>query len=158
MPSVLIETGFITNKEEGEFLNSKDGQEKVSQAIYDAILKYKQHLDDNFVVEVKPEPVQEPEINLQKQRIYPGIDFKVQIASGNKKLSLESYNFKGLKGVERGKIGSSYKYYYGTSSNYNEILKYKEYAKKNGFASAFIVAFKDDNRISVSEVLNSSQN
>ena len=158
MPSILIETGFITNNNEGAFLNSKKGQEEISQAIYEAILKYKEHLDANLVVEVKPEPIQTSEDNLQNQRIFEGIEFKVQIASGSKKLSLESYNFKGLKGVERGKIGSSYKYYYGKSSNYDEILEYKNEAKKNGYFSAFVVAFKDDKRISVSDVLKSSQN
>jgi len=158
MPSILIETGFITNVKEGEFLNSKSGQEKVSKAIYDAILTYKKHLDDNFVVEVKPDPISNNEDKKEEQRIFKGIDFKVQIASGKKKLSLESYNFKGLKGVEREKIGGSYKYYYKKTSNYDEILKYRILARTKGFNSAFIVAFKNKDRISVSEVLKSAQN
>ena len=29
MPSVLIETGFLTNKEEEEYLNSDKGQDEV---------------------------------------------------------------------------------------------------------------------------------
>lgn len=41
MPSVLVETGFLTNKDEGAFLNSKDGQSKMGTAIAEAILKYK---------------------------------------------------------------------------------------------------------------------
>jgi len=157
MPSILIETGFITNDKEGEFLNSKKGQEKVARAIFDAILNYKKHLDDNFVVEEIKEPT--PIIEDQKQdRVYDGVDFKVQIASGKRKLSLESYNFKGLKDVEREKIGGHYKYYYKKSSNYDEILEYQDQARKKGFSSAFIVAFKNRDRISVSEILKSSQN
>jgi len=31
MPSVLIETGFLTNKEEEEYLNSEKGQDEVVQ-------------------------------------------------------------------------------------------------------------------------------
>jgi len=158
MPSILIETGFITNVNEGKFLNSKSGQEKVSQAIYDAIMSYKKHLDDNFVVEVIPEPIPVIDDNKEKQRIFKGIEFKVQIASGRKKLSLESYNFKGLKGVERDRIGGSYKYYYKKSSNYDEMLEYRSQARAKGFDSAFIVAFKNDDRISVSEVLKSANN
>ena len=158
MPSILIETGFITNLKEGEYLNSKSGQEEVSQAIFDAILTYKKHLDDNVVVEEKREPVPNLDDQKQKPRIFEGIDFKVQIAAGKKKLSLKSYNFKGLKGVERGKIGGFYKYYYGKSSNYDDILKVQTHAIKQGFPSSFVVAFKDDERISVSEVLNSVQN
>ena len=29
MPSVLVETGFISNKEEEEYLNSEKGQEEI---------------------------------------------------------------------------------------------------------------------------------
>ena len=42
MPSVLVETGFLTNKEEGAFLNSKDGQSKMGIAIAEAIIKYEE--------------------------------------------------------------------------------------------------------------------
>ena len=158
MPSILIETGFITNVKEGEFLNSSTGQEKVAQAIFEAILNYKKHLDDNFIVEVIKESVPVSETQKQQKRVYEGVDFKVQIASGKKKLSLESYNFKGLKGVEREKIGGYYKYYYKKSSDYDEILKYQNQARKKGFNTAFVVAFKNKDRIPVSEILNSSQN
>lgn len=41
MPSILIETGFITNTIEEKFLASAAGQEKLSQAIFAAIKKYK---------------------------------------------------------------------------------------------------------------------
>jgi N-acetylmuramoyl-L-alanine amidase len=158
MPSILIEAGFITNVKEGEFLNSNKGQEKVALAIYDAILTYKKHLDDNFVVELKQEPEQIVDHQKVPPRVFNGVDFKVQIASGKKKLPLESYNFKGLKGVEREKIGSHYKYYYKKSSNYDEILEYQNQARKKGFSTAFIVAFKNKDRIPVSEVLKSAQN
>jgi hypothetical protein len=41
MPSVLIELGFLSNKEEGEFLNSDEGQNKMARQIAEAIIKYK---------------------------------------------------------------------------------------------------------------------
>ncbi len=155
MPSVLIETGFITNYEEGKFLNSKNGQEKISRSIADAVEKYKKHLDENLVVDVKPKPVVvEPE---PKDKIFKGVVLKVQIASSSKKLDLKPYNFKGLKGIERLKIGSHYKYYFGKTSNYTEIKRMKEEARKAGFKSAFVVAYKNGANISVSKLLNSSE-
>ncbi len=33
MPSVLVETGFLTNKREGSYLNSRKGQDEMSRAI-----------------------------------------------------------------------------------------------------------------------------
>ena len=44
------------------------------------------------------------------------IEYKVQIASGKNKIATKSYNFRGLKNVERVAVGSFFKYYYGASS------------------------------------------
>ncbi|MFM2214409.1 MAG: hypothetical protein RL427_1672 [Bacteroidota bacterium] len=41
MPGVLIELGFLSNTEEGEFLNSEVGQTKMAHQIAEAIIKYK---------------------------------------------------------------------------------------------------------------------
>lgn len=151
MPSVLIETGFITNTNEGAFLNSKNGQEKVADAIFVALKAYKKNLDENLVIEEAP--IAQVDTS---SRIYPGIDFKVQIASGKKKLETKSYNFKGLKGVERGKIGTMYKYYYGKSSDFDHIVKLQSEARKAGFGQAFVVAFRGKERIKLSELINRS--
>ncbi|PIO47944.1 MAG: hypothetical protein CMR00_07505 [[Chlorobium] sp. 445] len=40
MPSILVETGYITHAENEKFLTSEAGQQKVAEAIYDAILKF----------------------------------------------------------------------------------------------------------------------
>ena len=48
MPSVLVETGFLTHKEEGAFLNSKKGQSDMGTAIADAILRYKKDASANM--------------------------------------------------------------------------------------------------------------
>ena len=54
MPSILIETGFITNKSEGDYLNSQKGKIDVSRSISDAILNYKSKLNsDSFSHKVK---------------------------------------------------------------------------------------------------------
>jgi N-acetylmuramoyl-L-alanine amidase len=50
MPSVLIETGFLTNKEEGKYLNSAKGQTEMGKAIAEAILKYKGSIPDSETV------------------------------------------------------------------------------------------------------------
>ena len=49
------------------------------------------------------------------------IEYKIQIASGRNQIATKSYNFKGLKGVERISVGKLYKYYYGNTSNYSEV-------------------------------------
>ncbi len=45
MPAILIETGYITNREEEDYLNSDAGQIEMTRAIANAILAYKQQVD-----------------------------------------------------------------------------------------------------------------
>jgi N-acetylmuramoyl-L-alanine amidase len=65
MPSVLVETGFLTNKEEGAYLNSSKGQNEMGNAIAKAILHYKEGVQPtvnsvaNNVVKPKAQPVKE---------------------------------------------------------------------------------------------------
>jgi N-acetylmuramoyl-L-alanine amidase len=47
MPSILVETGFITNKEEEEYLNSDKGQEEIVDNIISALRRYKENLESN---------------------------------------------------------------------------------------------------------------
>lgn len=48
MPSVLVETGFLTNDDEGAYLNSKKGQSEMGNAIASAILNYKKGVQSNI--------------------------------------------------------------------------------------------------------------
>jgi N-acetylmuramoyl-L-alanine amidase len=45
MPSVLIETGFLSNKEEEIYLNSEEGQDEIVRDIIRALKKYKDTLE-----------------------------------------------------------------------------------------------------------------
>ncbi len=66
MPSVLTELGFISNYEEGKFLNSEEGQDKISTAIAQAILNYKKGymVDSSLFAEktVVPQPKTEKNV------------------------------------------------------------------------------------------------
>lgn len=45
MPSVLIETGYLSNEEEEKFLNSEEGQDQVVQNIVDALRNYRDMIE-----------------------------------------------------------------------------------------------------------------
>lgn len=141
MPSVLVELGFLTNKNEGRFLNSKKGQQQMSKSIADAIENYVSNLKLNTVID-----------NVVNDNNIEKIEFKVQIASGKNNIPLKSYNFKGLKEVQKTKVDSYYKYYYGVTSSYKDVKKSLAIAKQKGYKSAFIVAFKNGEKVSVKEV------
>ncbi|RKS53131.1 N-acetylmuramoyl-L-alanine amidase [Gillisia mitskevichiae] len=159
MPSVLIETGFLTNKEEGPYLNSSNGQSKMADAIVDAIKDYSHSINlgvlDNLE---KNAPVavttQEKKIEEFKDS-YEGITFKVQLAASSKKLEPKSSNFKGLTPVFREKEGKLYKYYFGATSSYSQIQNLHEQAKTKGYKTSYLVAFKDGDKITVNDALKS---
>jgi N-acetylmuramoyl-L-alanine amidase len=45
MPSILVETGFITNPQEEEYLNSETGQDEIAKCITEALKNYKTWLE-----------------------------------------------------------------------------------------------------------------
>ena len=84
MPSVLVETGFLTNKTEGSYLNSKKGQNEMADAISEAIINYFEALDDL------------PNINRISDEIAKTLDiyeFKIQISASKKKIDLKIFKY-----------------------------------------------------------------
>ncbi|QED36967.1 N-acetylmuramoyl-L-alanine amidase [Antarcticibacterium arcticum] len=153
MPSVLIETGFLTNSSEGNYLNSSTGQSNMATAITKAILDYSHsinmatldNLTENLPVETIP-VIEEPEF-------YEGITFKIQLAASSKKIDPKASNFKGLTPVFREKEDKLFKYYYGATSSYSQIQKMHQQAKSKGYPTSYIVAFKNGAKITVNEAL-----
>lgn len=156
MPSVLVELGFLTNKIEGAYLNSSKGQKEMSAAITKAILEYKALIHSNVgdvtfqEVPSKVEPITQEE---ETQHIFKDIIFKVQIAASSKKLAVKPYNFKGLNDVSYVKEGKLYKYFYGSTSDYNKIKALAQEAKNKGYTNNFVVSFKGDKKIPLADVL-----
>lgn len=153
MPSVLIELGFLTNKKEGRYLNSKKGQLAMSKSIASSITDFVNQLKLNTVDLVNDEVPLVTEIKEKKIVSKEEVFFKIQISSSKRKIATKTYNFKGLKNVERVKIQSYYKYYYGKTSNYKNIQSLLKRVKKKGYKSAFIAAFKNGEKISVKQAL-----
>ncbi len=71
MPSVLVETGFLTNRSEGAYLNSQNGQAEMGAAIAEAILKYKNSVQANTAdVSIQSTPeVQSPKDEVEETEI-----------------------------------------------------------------------------------------
>ena len=49
MPAVLVETGYISNPEEEDYLNSPSGQTEIAQSIVNAIKRYRSSLDNKTI-------------------------------------------------------------------------------------------------------------
>ena len=181
MPSVLIELGFLSNNEEGIFLNSNVGQNKMAQAIATAIIAYKKEYfgtqSDNTYQDTSSKKITEntTKNNLKRTKSKLNIDksvsprsetktqnsevvFKVQFAAGNKNIELNPSNFKGLKNVSvRTNNGSFYKYAYGATTDYSLAKQNLKEVKSKGYSSAYIIAFRNGKNISVEEALKKLQ-
>ncbi len=156
MPSVLIELGFLTNNKEGKYLNSKNGQNEMAASIIASIIAYKESLDATYYV---PEPEvhkissSDSIITSPNDQVYEGITFKVQVEAGSNDIELMAKNFKGLDQLSKVQFGELYKYYFGSTSNYTHIKKLREVAMQKGYDSCFIVAFRDNKLIPLTEAL-----
>jgi len=61
MPGALIETGFLSNPNDEKFLNSNEGQLKISQSIAQAISDYKKEHDNREKLKASQIPDEKPE-------------------------------------------------------------------------------------------------
>ena len=165
MPSVLVEVGFLTNKKEGQYLNSKRGQQEMAATISKAILNYKDQLAASVSTTAVDQKVSE-EVNIPTEAVKDekqtspvnsgkrGIVFKVQIAASSRSLELTKANFKGLRGVSVLKGDKLYRYFYGQANQYKAAKRLKQKAIKAGYEHAFIVAFKDGIKIKISDAIS----
>ena len=166
MPRVLIETGFISNPTEGNLLNSEEGQNEIAQAIADAIISYKREYfgaDNSDTISERPsqkivqKPVKDTSSIIEKKPVVnkdsPAIIFKVQLSASVKKVELTPNNFKGLKDISMTSEGKFYKYMYGETDSYDDAKKLLQEAKSKGYNTAYLIAIKNGEIISVQDAI-----
>lgn len=181
MPSVLIETGFLSNSEDEKYLISEKNQDKMASSIFDAFQEYKKEVDSKTDFEEgktkKKDKKEESDLEVlhaiggtkydlkkkreekttKKETVKDELVFKVQLTSSTKKIALIPQNFNGL-----GKLGSYFengmhKYTIGNEHNIEAANELKETAKSVGYKDAFTVAFLNGKRIALDEALKMLQ-
>jgi len=81
-----------------------------------------------------------------------GIIFKIQILTSGQKLKVDDKRFKGLTPVDFYSENETYKYTYGASENYNEVLQTKK-GITSQFKDAFIIAFKNGEKMNINTAI-----
>lgn len=155
MPSVLIETGFLTNPTEEKFLNTPETQRLMANAMFTAFKKYKNELEgvagetetsNNFINNT---PTTKETLSTESGVVY----FKVQIETSEKKISLTDPKFKGYT-VSYYEQDGLFKYTVGAyANNFEEANSMKNKLRENGFQHAFVVAFLDGERINLQKAV-----
>lgn len=161
MPSVLIETGFLTNPTEENFLGKNDGQEKMANSMFKAFENYKNQLEGKAtIIEstniVTPEKKENEDIKTENNNVTKdstGLIFRIQIETSGKKLATNSTRFKGLEIYEY-QENNLFKYCTGLFQNDLKTAKeYKIELIEKGFNNAFVVAFLNGERISIEKAI-----
>jgi len=161
MPSVLIELGFLTNEQEEDFLNSDQGQDYMSSAIYRAFKEYKKTMEEleKAVNKEVPEIEKAAENNPAEIPEEVTYVFKVQLASSSQPVNTSPDNFMGLENVEEYRDNDLYKYLYGAATTYEGAKNLQKSVRQKGYRGAFVVAFdKNNNRVALSEAIKQTKN
>ncbi len=115
-----------------------------SQKVEESISKAEDETKKPFVADTVKQQVEEKK---NKDEII----FKVQFKTSPVKITSGSTEFKGIKDVNYYIEKDLYKYTTGSTSDFAESIKYCEKVKSLGFADAFVVAFRANQRISIKE-------
>lgn len=178
MPSILIELGFLSNSDEGAYLNSEEGKNEMARCVANAIIDYKKQYHSasenistqkpreipikeepkkiDTVKQKTPEPAKTSSVDASKPEVVTktGVTFKVQISASSKDVALTPSNFKGLSNISMTKEGNMFKYFYNETTDYDHARKALEVAKNKGYNSAFLVAYKNGKKVSIKEAIN----
>lgn len=97
MPSVLVELGFISNKEEEKYLNNNENQVKLATAIFNGIKEYKHELDK------KSGGAKSEKLGVRSEELKAEVTEPVEVTQPKKDLEVKEEN-KGELTKEKGEI------------------------------------------------------
>jgi N-acetylmuramoyl-L-alanine amidase len=161
MPSVLIETGYISNPKEEKYLISKTGQEELANSIYKAFINYKNTIESRNTA-TKPFDSKSAD-HSDTVKNNDSICFKIQITSSKNQLNLDNiffkpcHNIKGNPHVEEYYSNNTYKYTIGNMSSYQEIIEFNKEVRQY-FPDSFIVAIKNGKIIPIGDAIKQTNN
>ena len=165
MPGVLIETGFLSNAAERNYLSSETGQDHLASAIFRAFKAYKADVEKkssfHLVTEDLPPQALVRE-NTQPETTNTGsptpsakpsqdLFYSIQIMALKKKLDPTPANFNGLKNVFRVDDKRISRYFSGKYATLQEA-EINLNLISSSFESAFIVAFQNNELISLKKL------
>lgn len=156
MPSVLIETGFLTNPTEERFLGDSTTQMQMASSMFNAFKKYKNELDgiDEQTDIADADGKIKNNVEMADGKKEDDVVFRVQIETSESKISLTDSKFKGNTIYEYNQNGL-YKYTVGSYVNdFNLANELKTKMRSDGFEHAFVVAFLNGERINLEKAIN----
>ena len=161
MPSVLVETGYISNVTDEKFLVSWQGQDFISSAIFRAfkslVTSGSNMADQNIPIPQPDSSTPEPTDSVAEKSVIPSavkqpgpvkkLEFRIQVATSATDLPTSGRIFSQFKSVKMYRHQGLYKYTVGSYSELGKAKGMLEEVKKMGYRDAYIVFFRDNERI-----------
>ena len=145
MPSVLVETGFITNQAEEKYLNSKEGQDYLASSIFRACRDYINEIDSKSGIswEKNRDSFQKSDTLTKVNLTADEISFMVQVTTSVLKTEIKPENFKGLTDITEINAQDRFKYAAGSFTDYSSAVIYRKKIEAL-YPDAFVIAVKDN--------------
>ena len=154
MPSVLVETGFISNPAEEKFLNSREGQDYLASSIFRACRDYLNSIDSKSDIsyEQNQSPDQETDTSAAPVSQSNGLVFMVQITTTATRTEIKPENFNGLKDITEINAQDRFKYAAGSFTDYSDAVQYRKKIE-GAYPDAFVIAVKDNKILPLQQAL-----
>ena len=147
MPSILVELGYISNRQEENYLKSESGQTSLARSIFNGFTEYKREHDKKSHVFGSTSVTTPRNVDASTSNVPSGNrEFRIQFLTSSRKLENGSAELKGLSPVRVYQDGNAYKYTYGNTGSHDEIRRMLREVQKK-FKDAFIVEFSGEQRV-----------
>jgi len=178
MPSVLVETGYLSNAKDEQYLSSDVGQSSMAISIMKAFMAYKNEVEnDQQSSQNTPTAYQKPKrttdyepaqsakvrkgmnpsllVNSQENASFnkDAIQYKVLLKTSNTLIDTNKAPWKNVSySVQVLQEGDSYKYMVIGFKDYTAAVDAKNKLRKQGFNEAFVVAYQNGKRVKLKSV------
>ena len=137
-----------------------DEQEKIIDEVKVQDLPVVEQEDKHQPEKEKPEENKTSTTNwrasIVQEHIRKGVKFQVQILTSSNAIEKTSSEFNGLTDVDEYISNGLYKYAVGSTSNYKKAQEMQKTLRENGFPGAFVIAFKNGERVGLYAALSDS--
>ena len=142
MPSVLVELGFLTHREECAFLASETGQNILAESIFFAFrdfveksaIGHKGQTNEHLAISLNEQPDDTSSSD-------PGKTYKVQLFATGKELPGDHAIYSVFKNITVESAGSLSRILTESTSSKAEAIRWMEQAKAAGYGDAYLVTY-----------------
>ena len=147
--SILVELGFLSNRDEETYLMSDNGKNNMANAIFTAFKEYKTEFESNNS-STAPNQENTTVSGTNNNENNASLTYYVQIAASKKKLNTK--DFKNVTNVIEKYHNGNFIYLTAATSSVETVKKSLDSIKKKGYKDAFIVGFIGDKRYTLKEL------